>query len=51
MRRKYERTLPGTIMDPPETLMVPGQIIISSNLLQGDDSRDGSFKVDETLEG
>lgn len=36
-------------MDPLETLMVPGQIIISSNLLQGDDSRDGSFKVNETL--
>ena len=51
MRRKYERSLPGTTMDPPETLMVLGQIIISSNLLQGDDSRDGSFKVDETLEG
>ena len=40
-----KQNLPSTTttMGPPKTLMVPGKIIISSNLLQGDDSRDGSF--------
>lgn len=38
VRRKYEGSLLSTTMDPLETLMVPGKIIISSKLRPKDDT-------------